>query len=250
MNHLARRFSLFIAFSFLVHLVFLLTVPSLIPPPQLKVIPVTLISRMDLYLTPREMRELWETPWIEEVKKELIWERLSTFPPLNLPVAEVKEGPKVRLEDLLPLPVGREPVAQPKAPSKVPSISPPREGPLERIIASLEKTEPKRKVKKPKEPELSLGPLKLGIKGPVAKRKILYIPPPPKAKITVEAEVIFKFWVKPDGTVGRVIPLMKGDAQLEMVAIEHIKQYRFNPLPPDVPQVEMWGTISVKSVLK
>ena len=250
MNHLARRFSLFIVFSFLVHLVFLLTVPSLIPPPQLKVIPVTLISRMDLYLTPREMMELWEAPWIEEVKKELIWERLSTFPPLNLPVAEVKEGPKVRLEDLLPLPVGREPVAQPKAPSKVPSISPPREGPLERIIASLKKTEPKRKAKKPKEPELSLGPLKLGIRGPVAKRKILYIPPPPKAKITVEAEVIFKFWVKPDGTVGRVIPLMKGDARLEMVAIEHIKRYRFNPLPPDVPQVEMWGTISVKSVLK
>ena len=88
--------------------------------------------------------------------------------------------------------------------------------------------------------------LRLGIKGPAASRKILERPFPPQVKVTVETEIELAFSVFPDGRVDRVIPSMKGDAELERVAIHYLKQWRFVPLPKDQPQGEQWGTIPIK----
>ncbi len=92
--------------------------------------------------------------------------------------------------------------------------------------------------------------LRLGIKGPAATRKILERSPPPQVKVTVETEIELTFWVFPDGMVDRVIPTIKGDAELERAAIQYLKQWRFVSLPRDQPQVEQWGTIPIKFKLQ
>jgi len=90
----------------------------------------------------------------------------------------------------------------------------------------------------------------VGIHGPVAKRKMVYKPKPPVASVSVEATIKLKFWVFPDGTVGKVIPLVKGDATLEQIAISYIKRWRFTPLPSSGPQIQEWGTIPIKFTTK
>jgi TonB family protein len=62
----------------------------------------------------------------------------------------------------------------------------------------------------------------------------------------VEAEIELTFYVLSDGMVDRVIPTMRGDAELERIAIQYLKQWRFAPLPKDQPQVEQWGVIPIK----
>jgi len=88
--------------------------------------------------------------------------------------------------------------------------------------------------------------LQLGIKGPLAARKILERPSLPQIKVRVETEIELTFWVLPSGIVDRAIPSVKGDAELERLAIQYLKQWRFAPLPKDQPPVEEWGMIPIK----
>jgi len=111
----------------------------------------------------------------------------------------------------------------------------------ERIIERLQKTEEEAPHERPLEENL-----RLGIKGTLASRKILERPPPPQVNVRAEAEIEMILWVLPNGRVDRVIPLMKGDAELERIAIQYLKQWRFAPLPQEKPQVEQSGTILVK----
>ncbi len=92
--------------------------------------------------------------------------------------------------------------------------------------------------------------LRLGIKGSLVRRKILERPNLPQVKLKVEAEIELTLWVLPNGTVDRVVPSVKGDAELERVAIQYLKQWRFAPLPKDQPQAEQSGTIPVKFKLQ
>jgi TonB family protein len=87
---------------------------------------------------------------------------------------------------------------------------------------------------------------RLGIKGPVSYRKVLERPSLPQVKVMVETEIELTFWVLPDGRVDRAIPSIKGDAELERMAIRYLKQWRFIALAKDQPQVEEWGTIPIK----
>jgi TonB family protein len=88
--------------------------------------------------------------------------------------------------------------------------------------------------------------LRLGIKGALVKRKILERPNPPQVKVKVEAEIELTLWVLPSGIVDRVVPSVKGDTELERIAVRYLKQWRFDPLPKDQPQVEQSGTIPIK----
>ena len=112
---------------------------------------------------------------------------------------------------------------------------------IERLLSSKEKTPPE---KPPEENVL------LGIKGPLATRKILERPNPPQVRVKVEAEIELTLYVLPSGIVDRVIPSVKGDTELERIAIQYLKQWRFAPLSKDQPQVEQWGTIPVKFKLQ
>jgi TonB family protein len=86
----------------------------------------------------------------------------------------------------------------------------------------------------------------LGLKGSLSTRKILERPNLPAVKVRVEAEVELTLYVLPNGMVDRVIPSVKGDTELERIAVQYLKQWRFAPLPQDQPQVEQWGTIPIK----
>jgi hypothetical protein len=89
----------------------------------------------------------------------------------------------------------------------------------------------------------------LDIRGPAAGRKISYIPPPLPSQPAVDGDILLKFWILPDGTIGKVIPLVK-EGGVSRAAIVHIRQYRFEPLPQDSHQVAIWGIIPLKSVLR
>jgi TonB family protein len=91
-----------------------------------------------------------------------------------------------------------------------------------------------------------LSPKRFGIQGPVAKREPLFRPVPPKVHVQMESEITLKFWVRPDGVVGRIVPERKGDAALEAVAIRYLERWRFTPLPLHESQVEQWGVITVR----
>jgi len=88
--------------------------------------------------------------------------------------------------------------------------------------------------------------LQLGIKGPLAARKIIERPSLPQIKVRVETEIELAFWVLPSGIVDRAIPSVKGDTELERLAIQYLKQWRFAPLPKDQPPEEEWGVIPIK----
>jgi hypothetical protein len=88
--------------------------------------------------------------------------------------------------------------------------------------------------------------LRLGIKGPLVSRKILERPSLPQVRVKMEADIEMTLWVLPNGLVDRVVPSVRGDAELERVSIQYLKQWRFVPLGKDQPQAEQWGTIPIK----
>jgi len=111
----------------------------------------------------------------------------------------------------------------------------------EKVIERLLSKKEKPSQEKPLEENLLLG-----IRGPVATRKIVERPHPPQVKVRMEGEIELTFWVLPDGMVDRIVPTIRGDTELERIAIQYLKEWRFVPLPKDQPQVEEWGVIPIK----
>jgi len=71
------------------------------------------------------------------------------------------------------------------------------------------------------------------------------------AGLQKEAIVKIRFTVLPDGRIGEMIPLRKGgDATLEQVTMNALRQWRFNPLSPSVPQVSVQGIITFNYILR
>ena len=111
----------------------------------------------------------------------------------------------------------------------------------EKVIERLLSKKERPSQEKPLEENLSLG-----IRGPVATRKIVERPHPPQVKVRMEGEIELTFWVLPDGMVDRIVPTIKGDTELERIAIQYLKEWRFVPLPKDQPQLDEWGVIPIK----
>jgi TonB family protein len=88
------------------------------------------------------------------------------------------------------------------------------------------------------------------MKGALVSRKILERPNPPQVKLKVEVEIELTLWVLPNGAVDRVVASVKGDTELERIAIQYLKQWRFSPLPKDQPQAVQSGTIPIKFKLQ
>jgi TonB family protein len=154
---------------------------------------------------------------------------------------EFKEIEKALMEYLKE----KEDLFSPESP--MPSIKealelPPRKDKgTEKIVEGLMSSKEKPSAGRPLEENLQLG-----IKGPAVARKILERPSLPQIKVRVETEIELTFWVLPSGIVDRAIPSVKGDAELERLAIQYLKQWRFAPLPKDQPPVEEWGMIPIK----
>lgn len=56
--------------------------------------------------------------------------------------------------------------------------------------------------------------------------------------VSKEIDVRLRFTIMPDGTVGKIFPLIKADARLELAAINSLRQWRFEPLPPNAKQID------------
>ncbi len=89
------------------------------------------------------------------------------------------------------------------------------------------------------------------IEGEAAHRQIFYkvIPEYPPG-LQQEAVVRVRFLVLPDGSVGSMVPVLKGDPTLERVTLEALRQWRFNPLPAHAPQIEVTGIITFRYLLR
>ncbi len=76
--------------------------------------------------------------------------------------------------------------------------------------------------------------------------------PLPQFPEGINREVLLRMriTVLPDGTMGEIIPLQKGDATLESVTIQALKKWRFNSLESSAPQINQTGTITFRFILK
>ncbi len=75
--------------------------------------------------------------------------------------------------------------------------------------------------------------------GGKGKRKLYsYSLPEYPEGVSKEIDVKLKFTIMPDGTVGKIFPLIKADVKLEMAAINSLRQWRFEPLPQNTKQIE------------
>ncbi len=83
------------------------------------------------------------------------------------------------------------------------------------------------------------------IEGPLAgraaiSRVIPKYPPGHQKEVVVKAKLV----VLPNGLVSEVVPLQKGDPLLEELTVKALSQWKFNPLPPDLPQLPQEGKIT------
>jgi TonB family protein len=86
----------------------------------------------------------------------------------------------------------------------------------------------------------------LGLSGPIAReRRVLFRPPLPRVALAREVVVRMRFWVRPDGSVNRIETNRIGDLELVNAAQKYLQQWRFSTLPPEVPQTEQWGQLTV-----
>ncbi|MFO7798799.1 MAG: energy transducer TonB [Rhodohalobacter sp.] len=73
--------------------------------------------------------------------------------------------------------------------------------------------------------------------------------PLPDNQTNEEATITVRFEVKPDGSLGRVVPLKKMNPELENEVMRTLRSWRFSRLPSGVPQESQWGKITFRFVL-
>lgn len=89
------------------------------------------------------------------------------------------------------------------------------------------------------------------IEGEAANRSVLskVIPRYPPG-LNQQAVVKLSFSVLPSGVVASVVPVLKGDAVLEKIAVEAFRQWRFNSLPAGAAPAIQRGTITFRFVIR
>ncbi|MCJ7664859.1 MAG: energy transducer TonB [Desulfobacterales bacterium] len=269
---------LFVLLSFLLRVAALLVVPYPSKPQMQTSFLVDLIGIVDRYLLPAHKggeraggrTDLWEGSLAQKIRDEVVLTKLAEMglseelkPPLPrvslFPFGKLEEQEKKMIlensrfyHELGQIVHGKE---REKEILDVPgaktsdatggTIPLPEDVEAQRIIAILREA-----AKEEETGKKSIEAAALDITGPAASRKLNYLPLPLQSKLAVDGDCLLKFWIFPDGTVGKIVPLVKGDTQAVVAAIDRIKRFRFAPLPKGVPQVEQWGVIPAKSVLR
>jgi len=72
----------------------------------------------------------------------------------------------------------------------------------------------------------------------------------PRYASEVNADITVQITVDPTGRVIGSLPLRKADAQLEAAVSDALARWRFNPLPPGVPQINQSGRVTFRFRLK
>lgn len=76
------------------------------------------------------------------------------------------------------------------------------------------------------------------------------VQPLPDYVTDTEAVISFRFEVRPDGTVGRLQPIIKANPELEREVMRTLRTWRFSRLPSHLPQESQFGTITFRFVLE
>jgi len=74
------------------------------------------------------------------------------------------------------------------------------------------------------------------------------VQPLPQNTSNSEGVISVRFQVKPDGTVGLIVPLKKMNPELEKEVTQTLRNWKFSKLPSGVPQQAQWGTITFQFV--
>lgn len=74
------------------------------------------------------------------------------------------------------------------------------------------------------------------------------VQPLPVNTANTEGVITVRFEVRPNGTVGRIIPLKKMNPELEREVMNTLRTWRFSRLPSGAPQQPQWGTITFRFV--
>lgn len=213
-----------------------------VPTEEKKIREEVILKKMEEASTPQDWRALApEYPKPKKIEGATDEERMKALkhtPEFRELERELKDYLRKKEDQLLP----EIPVPSVKEASKIERI---KDRAAEKIAERLLVTKEMPSVEKALDENL-----KLGIRGSLVTRKIIERPPPPQVKVKVEAEIEMTIWVLPNGMVDRAIPALKGDAELERIASQYLKQWRFAPLPRDQAQVEQSGTIPVKFKLQ
>jgi TonB family protein len=278
------KFILFVLVSVLIHLSFLLFVPNYFAVTKLRIFPIELVEPKQLYLQPfvkkvKEVEKPKENPrnqfladgekkredFITSKLKEVSLGESVDVPSPSFLLPERKE--KITAEERVKLlrnssffkdlgrlfhesstPIGNRGGKELSIGVGEMEISKERiveDRGTQRIMDRMIGTNQFRN-ESPRNPEEN----STGIEGPVGTRRILYQPEIPEVKVGREGEVELRFWVLPDGSIGRVLPVIRGDAELEQIAISYLKQWRFERLNSGGQRVEQWGTLTVKFRMK
>jgi TonB family protein len=65
-----------------------------------------------------------------------------------------------------------------------------------------------------------------------------------------EATIRVRFEVRPDGTVGQVIPQVRGNPELDREVIRTLRTWRFSRLPSNMPQESQFGVVTFRFILE
>ncbi len=68
------------------------------------------------------------------------------------------------------------------------------------------------------------------IEGELRQRKVIFEPKPPVLNLEKDVTISLKFTVLPNGEVDQIIPFRKAEPELEKIAMQMLRQYRFEPL--------------------
>jgi len=273
---IVKGVALFILLALFLHLVVVMVAPDLSKPIRKTSIPAILLGTDHLYREDGQRGgkgiDTLESPLVQKIREEVVFKRLTEMalneecrpqPPLPrvsiFPAGKLEEHEEMKIlqgarfyHELEKIVHGEKQeetlfvVPKPKTSDvKGGNVPLPEDLEAQRIIANLRETA--REERETGEPTETVA---LDIRGPAASRRVSSIPPSLTFKHSVDGACLLKFWVLPDGTLGKVIPLVKGNTPAIVTAIDQLKRYRFNPLPADVPQVEVWGIIPAQSVLR
>ncbi len=76
------------------------------------------------------------------------------------------------------------------------------------------------------------------------------VQPMPNYLEQTEAVISVRFEVRPDGTVGRLQPIIKANPELEREVMRTLRTWRFSRLPANMPQESQYGTVTFRFVLE
>ena len=277
----------FFVFSLLFHLAILLIVPNFLSVKQIEIIPVIYRQPFEVRLKKlppmpsSKAKKTQKKQKTEENKgtSQFIKKKIQTIslgkglflppPSIQLPVSEVLHDQE-KIEELYTS--RKEPeerlgttVLNKGVPNILPKVAPETSALTspqadkeytENLVRELKhqiRAEAKQATsigRTKKTPKKQVSNVRLGVEGPISERRILYRPPLPQVSTEQTVQIKLKFWVAPNGIVDQVIPVERGGAKLEAVAVNFLKKWRFEPLPAEEKQERQWGILTVKFVVK